>query len=101
MASEPKPMTDSSGTHLNGKGEGTAYPVWFILDPGQMMRPNVHTLNSMITGPFFSREAAQRLLDGRRYRFGRHARVFCASGYWSRDYRHLCETGCLPEVADG
>ena len=96
-----EPLTDSRGTHLGGKGEGTAYPVWFVYDPRQMMRPNVHTLNSMITGPFFSREAAQRHLDDRRHHFSERARVFCASGYWSRDYRHLCETGSLPEVADG
>lgn len=98
---QARPLTDSRGTHLGGKGEATAYPVWFIINPWQMMRPDVYAVNEMVTGPFFSRETAQRHLDGRRYAFGKHAKVFCASGYWSRDYRYLCEHGTLPAEVTG
>ena len=67
--------------------EFTDSPYWMILDPRQMMKPDVYHLAGMVTGPFFSREEAQNHLSSRRYAFGKHAVVFCASGYWSRRYK--------------
>lgn len=67
--------------------EGTESPYWLILDPSQMMKPDVFHLASMVTGPFFSREEAQGHLSARRYAFGKHAVVFCSSGYWSQRYK--------------
>ena len=67
--------------------EATEAPYWLILDPHQMMKPDVFDLSSMITGPFFSRAEAQEHLSARRHAFGKHAVVFGASGYWSRRYK--------------
>jgi hypothetical protein len=67
--------------------EATESPYWLILDPHQMMKPDAFALSSMITGPFFSRAEAQDHLSARRYAFGKHACVFCASGYWSERYK--------------
>ena len=69
------------------KSEATDSPYWLILDPHQMMKPDVFDLSSMITGPFFSRAEAENHLSARRYAFGKHARVFCLSGYWSDRYK--------------
>jgi len=71
---------------VSEENEGTESPYWLILDPMQMMKPDCHHLAHMITGPFFSREAAQNHLEGRRYEFSRRAVVYCASGYWSGQY---------------
>jgi hypothetical protein len=72
-------------------GEGTAHPYWMIIDPQQMMRPDLYTVASMFTGPYFSREDAAAHLNGRRYAFGKNAKVFCCSGYWSKRWQLLCE----------
>lgn len=69
-----------------GDPEGTANPYWLIIDPHQMFKPDSHTVAGMITGPFFSREAAQQHLTARRYAFGKHAVVYCHSAYWSNEY---------------
>jgi hypothetical protein len=66
--------------------EGTANPYWLIIDPHQMLKPDCHSVATMITGPFFSREVAQQHLDARRYAFGKHAAVYCHSAYWSKQY---------------
>lgn len=66
---------------VSEENEGTASPWWMIIDPKQMMKPEVNTVAmGMITGPFFSREEAQCVLDARRYNFGKHALVWCHSG---------------------
>jgi hypothetical protein len=69
--------------------ECTKFPYWLILDPHQMLSLDVHVVASMITGPFFSREDAQRHLDGRKHAFSRHAEVYCHSGCWSSKYKAL------------
>ena len=74
----------------NADCEGTESPWWMVIDPRQMFRLDVHSVNSMITGPFFSREDAAEYLNRRRYAFSKHARVYCASGYWSNKYKNLC-----------
>ena len=80
--------------------ESTAFPWWLIIDPRQMMGASCHAVADMITGPFLSREAAQRHLDGRRHAFSNRAVVYCHSGYWSKDWQNLCqEPSKEPEVA--
>lgn len=70
--------------------EGTAAPWWSIIDPHQLMASNdrdaCHAVAHMITGPFFSRAAAQRHLENKRHRFGKNAVVFCHSGCDSWEY---------------
>lgn len=70
--------------------EGTAFPWWAILDPEQMMRPDVYRLAAMVTGPFFSRESAEAHLRARRHAFGPRACVYCFSGHDSNNWRTFC-----------
>lgn len=74
---------------VSEKNEGTQAPWWMIIDP----RQNLHTgreacfnIAGMITGPFFSREHAERVLQAQRYNFGKGAVVYCHSGHANRDY---------------
>ena len=63
--------------------ECTRSPWWMIIDTRQNFRTDreaSHNISAMITGPFFSREEAELVLDRRRYNFGKGAVVFCASG---------------------
>ena len=72
---------------VSEKNEATASPWWVIVDPKQMMKPDpYYVMMSMVTGPFFSREEAQRFLDAKRHRFTERAVVYCASGYDSYQY---------------
>ena len=66
--------------------EGTRSPWWMIIDPRQMMKPDYSTLASMITGPFFSREEAARVLKLRRHHYSDKAVVFCESGCYTEQY---------------
>jgi hypothetical protein len=43
----------------------------------------------MITGVWFSREAAEQYLQSHRYNFGKGARVYCHSGCYSSDWVEL------------
>lgn len=73
---------------VSEENEGTSYPYWVILDPRQMMQPDVHMLASMITGPFMSRrEAENELSYGTPSRYSRRAKVYCHTGYYSDQYR--------------
>ncbi|MFH1614895.1 MAG: hypothetical protein ABIG61_07415 [Planctomycetota bacterium] len=75
---------------VSEENEGTDSPYWLIINPRQNFRvddQSIHDIASMITGPFFSREAAQLFLNVTRYNFGTNPRVFCASGHPSRQYR--------------
>lgn len=76
---------------VSKNNEGTAAPWWCIMDPRQMMSPDVHVLAGMIEGPFFSREAAEESLRRRRYAYGKNAAVYCMSGYHSHEYRNACK----------
>lgn len=71
--------------------EGTRAPYWLIIDPIQMMQPDCHRVATMVTGPFFSREAAQSHLDARRYAYSKRAVVYCHTAHWSREYCQLQE----------
>ncbi len=72
---------------VSEENEGTDSPYWLILDPTQNMRCSVHSLASQITGPFFSRDAAEIYLQMRRYNYSDKAVVYCMSGYWSSKYK--------------
>lgn len=67
--------------------ESTSYPYWIIVDPQQNMSKDIHCAASQITGVFFSRSSAEEFLEGTRYNFSKHARVYCHSGYYSWDWR--------------
>lgn len=74
---------------VSEKNEGTSSPWWMIVDPKQNFKINedgVYAVASMITGPFFSREEAEDVLKATRYNYGKGAAVFCASGYYTRQY---------------
>ncbi len=82
----PFKITLGVSTH----NEGTSAPWWLIIDPHQLMasrdREACHAVAGMITGPFFSRAAAQRHLDAKRHRYSSKAVVFCHSGCDSYEY---------------
>lgn len=71
--------------------EGTRAPYWVIIDPTQNMSCDIHEAAAQFTGIFFSREDAQRYLDGRRYHFSKRAKVYCHSGNFSEKYEDLCK----------
>ena len=66
--------------------DGTRSPYWLIIDPRQMMSPNIGDVASMITGPFFSRKEAQDELDRRHYAYSKRAKVYGLSGCYSDQY---------------
>ena len=45
--------------------------------------------SSILAGPFFSREAAERHRRAREYDYGKKSIVFCFSGHWSHQYKEL------------
>jgi hypothetical protein len=61
--------------------EGTAYPWWAIVDNRRGL-----SFENKITGPFFSRGAAQEFLDRTRYNFGKDAFVYCFTGVYSDEW---------------
>ena len=74
---------------VSEKNEHTAAPWWIIIDPWQNFRKDEHgisTIASMITGPFFSREEAEYILDIKAHHYSKHARVYCHSGYATIQY---------------
>lgn len=68
------------------ENEGTRAPYWLILDPRPMRGGDVGRLAGMVTGPFFSRAAAERHLSRSRHNYGKEALVWCASGHESEAY---------------
>lgn len=72
---------------LSERNEATEAPWWVILDPWQMMLPSAEQLADMVTGPFFSRESADRELLLNRHRYGNRAVVYCMTGRWSPEYK--------------
>jgi hypothetical protein len=75
------------------KNEATAYPFWIIIDPAKVplcnYRLRAHYISSAITGPFFSRSAAEDRLRTAAHHYSKHAIVFCASGHASEDWIKL------------
>lgn len=66
--------------------EGTSAPWWLILDPKQNMGCNLMAAAMQITGPFFSRESAQKVLDRSRHHYSKRAVVWCHSGCYTNEY---------------
>ena len=74
---------------VSGKNEGTSAPWWIIIDPRQNFDVGDRGLSNiahMITGPFFSREEANQMLEARRHHYSKHAVVYCHSGHGTREY---------------
>ena len=89
----PDELVEVLETLGNADNEATACPYWLIIDPYQMMRPNVGYVGSMITGPFFCREDAERWLkEIRPHAFSNRAGVYCCSGHWSDKYKTFVES---------
>lgn len=68
--------------------EITESPWWVIINP----RGLIHTaseIESRLTGPFFSRKAAEDHVRNRRHAFGEKVAIWCLSGYWSYEYKKL------------
>ena len=76
---------------VSTESESTSYPWWVIIDPSQNMRCSVHNAASQITGPFFSRESAQKFLDATRYNFTKRAVVYCLSGTHSMEWENAID----------
>lgn len=75
---------------VSDANEGTDSPWWMIINPRQNMRTDreaSHHISGMITGPFFSREEAELVLNQRRHHYGKGAVVFCASGCYTHQYK--------------
>jgi hypothetical protein len=68
------------------ENEGSAAPWWFIIDPTQNMECNVSMAANQITGPFFSREEAAKVLQNRSHHYSRRAVVFCGSACYTEQY---------------
>ncbi len=63
--------------------EMTQHPWWAVVQrngPGE---------SSILAGPFFSREAAERHRKAREYDYGNKSIVFCFRGHWSHQYKEL------------
>jgi hypothetical protein len=67
------------------ENDGSAYPLWAIVEKAGFGRM------AWLMGPFFSRKAAETLLESRRYHYGEKAFVWCFSGHDCRDYRDLLD----------
>ena len=79
-------------TLRHADNEITDSPYWLIIDPSQMMKPDVGWVAHMIEGPFFSREDAEHhMKEERPHAFSDHARVYCCSGYRSTKYKEFCK----------
>lgn len=82
---------------VSEENEGTDSPWWVIIDPHQNFHTNergIHNIASMITGPFFSRESAEKHIELRRYNFSDNVIVYCLSGYWSNKYKQALRKAC-------
>ena len=74
---------------VSDNNECTQAPYWLIIDPRQLLRADVASVASMISGPFFSREEAEEALELKNHRYSKNAKVYCHSGvakgtYWSQ-----------------
>ena len=59
--------------------------------PVDIAAPSIDEVASRITGPFFSREDAQKYLDRKHYNFSDQTKVYCHSGWESEKYLALCD----------
>jgi hypothetical protein len=83
---------------VSSLNEGTESPWWIIIDPKQNFSTGdrgLYAIAGMITGPFFSREEAQDFLDRTSYNFSKNAKVYCHSGYPSKQYKEACRKALI------
>lgn len=86
--------------------EATDSPYWLIIDPRPLRKSEilddcgVSAVASMVTGVFFSRAEAEAHLKSRHYAFGKYAKVWCNSGYWSNQYKMACRNAEQKQVDD-
>ncbi|MCE9886519.1 hypothetical protein [Obesumbacterium proteus] len=69
--------------------ECTDRPVWYVVNPSQMMSAKASSVCSMFHGPFWSRERANEYLENTRYRYGDKVSVYCKSLYHYPEMRAL------------
>jgi len=85
-------LKDIAGTLISGNNEATEAPYWMIIDPYQMMKPNISRVANMFTGPFFSRYDAEYYMTKiRPHAFSDKAAVYCCSGHESYKYHIMCK----------
>jgi hypothetical protein len=73
---------------VSTENEGVGAPWWIIIDPFVKNIETAEQVSGMITGPFFSKEAAENYLFSKRYHFSNKARVLCKSGSPSAQYSY-------------
>lgn len=77
--------------NLSTDNEGAAAPWWVVVDPRQSMSADPHNICSMVDGPFFSRESAEKWMVANKHNYSKRAVVYCMSGHHSHEYRRACE----------
>ena len=75
--------------------EGTDKPVWWILDPEQMMSPSFSRIYNMFYGPFWSREYANKFFTSTRHRYGAKAGVYSGSANSSEHMKELYQASAM------
>jgi hypothetical protein len=78
--------------------ECTDRPVWYVVNPRQMMSATASNVCSMFHGPFWSRERADEFLENTRYRYGDKASVYCKSLYHYPEMRALYDASAEIET---
>jgi hypothetical protein len=74
-----KPVISAARALKTGRNECTSYPWWFIVGKG---RPRSgKDIPFYITGPFFSRDEAEKERKSRIYNYSEKSFVWCASGH--------------------
>jgi len=84
---------------VSPENESTSAPWWVIVDPVLLTELDICRSADMVTGPFFSRAAAQAHLDDTSYNFSKRAVVYCKSGYQSAAYKVAYEAAEKAEAA--
>ena len=67
---------------ISEKNECTSAPYWLIIDPRQNLAVSddgVENIGFRVTGPFFSRDEANKVLKSHQYRYSKNARIYCNS----------------------
>lgn len=78
--------------------ECTDRPVWYVVNPRQMMSATASNVCGMFHGPFWSRERADEFLENTRYRYGDKASVYCKSLYHYPEMRALYDASAKIET---
>lgn len=84
-----EPLKRATDTHRADKNEATAWPFWVIVRPIDPEEQPGHY--ELLEGVWFSRKAAEDLLERRRHAYGKEAFVYCDYGHQSGDWRDLCK----------